>query len=131
VSKPVFDVALALVHRDGRWLVTKRYPHAHLGGLWEFPGGKCGPDETPMHTALRELREECRVQAVVQHSLDRLTHDYGDRVVNITPVICRWESGEAQPVASQECRWVSREELARLEMPAINADILRNMPEGN
>jgi 8-oxo-dGTP diphosphatase len=128
VSKPVFEVALALVHRAGRWLVARRYADAHLGGMWEFPGGKCRSDESPSAAAVRELHEECGVRAAAEICLERLAYDYGDRLVNITPVICRWEAGEAHSIASEECRWVSREELGWLEMPPINADILRVLP---
>ena len=129
MSKPVLQVALALVYRDEHWLVAKRYAQAHLGGLWEFPGGKCEPDEPPMRAAIRELREECGVRAVAERALELLTYDYGDRLVHITPVICRWEAGEPHPIGNEQCRWISSSELRRLEMPPINAEILRAMPD--
>jgi 8-oxo-dGTP diphosphatase len=120
-------VAVAIVGRDGRWLVAQRHPHAHLGGLWEFPGGKCEADETAQAAALRELREECGVEAFVERVLPELRHDYGDRVVELTPVLCRWASGEARPLGSAACRWVSLHELRGLQMPAMNAAILAEL----
>ena len=125
MCKPTLSVAIALVHRDDRWLVTRRPPNAHLGGVWEFPGGKYLPDEPPEQAATRELLEECGVHAVVEAALDALTCDYGDRVVHLTPIICRWTSGEARPLASEECRWVSATDLQLLRMPAINAGVVR------
>jgi mutator protein MutT len=125
MSKPTQHIAIALVHRDDRWLVAQRKSDAHLAGLWEFPGGKCQLHETATQAALRELYEECAVRAEPQCVLDAVTCEYDDRVVHLTPVICRWRSGEPQPLANQRCRWVSGTELQGLEMPAVNATIVR------
>lgn len=127
MSKPIVDVALALVHRDQRWLVAQRHPDAHLGGLWEFPGGKRKPDEHPAATAIRELREECGICAVVEQTLNPIFYAYADRCVNITPVICRWQAGEARPLGSETTRWVTLGELRQLEMPPVNADVIRQL----
>ena len=54
----VIDVAAGLVFRGGQLLITQRRPNDHLGGLWEFPGGKVERDETFEHCLIRELREE-------------------------------------------------------------------------
>lgn len=122
--KFVHQVALALVHRDDLWLVAKRHAHAHLGGLWEFPGGKLHPGESPEECAVRELVEECGVVATVEHTLPTVVCEYNDRIVHLVPVICRWVRGEAQPLASDACLWVTRDQLLRLDMPAVNAGII-------
>jgi len=127
VSKTIVDIALALVHRDQRWLVAQRHPDAHLGGLWEFPGGKREPDEHPAAAAIRELREECGIHALAEQTLDPIYHEYPDRCVNITPVICRWQAGEAQPLGNQTTRWVTLGELRQLKMPPVNADVIRQL----
>jgi mutator protein MutT len=125
MSKPQHHVAVALVYRDQRWLVARRRRDAHLGGLWEFPGGHQVPQETAAETALRELREECAVQAAAERVLATVTHEYDDRIIHITPVICRWLAGEPQPVGNDECRWLRADELEVLKMPAANREILR------
>jgi len=127
LSKPTFDVALALVHRDGRWLVARRHDQAHLGGLWEFPGGKVGPAESSPAAALRELREECGVEAEVERVLEPFVCEYADRIVRLVCVVCRWTGGEAQPLGSQECQWATLSALRKLQMPAINAEIIREI----
>jgi mutator protein MutT len=129
MSKPRYEVALALLHRDARWLIARRHHSAHLGGLWEFPGGECEPGEHTTTAAIRELREECGVQAVAERALQPVFHEYPDRCVNLTPVICRWLSGEAQPLGSEDCRWVALGELRRLEMPPVNAEIIRRLEQ--
>ena len=120
-------IAVALVHRDGRWLVAKRPIGVHLEGLWEFPGGKLEELETPHEAALRELHEECAVEAAVEGTLPVVSWDYGHRHVTITPVVCRWLAGEGEPLASDAVRWVATAELADLDMPAVNRTIIAQL----
>ena len=127
MSKPVYHVAVALVQRDARWLVARRHADAHLGGFWEFPGGKCADGEAPSAGALRELREECGVIAAVEHTLKPVYQEYSDRSVNITPVLCRWRAGEAQPLGCADCRWVTFAELRQLNMPPANVGIINQI----
>jgi mutator protein MutT len=125
MSMPTQQIALALVHREDRWLVAQRKNDTHLAGLWEFPGGKIELHETAAQAALRELYEECAVRAKAECVLDAVTCEYDDRIVQLTPVICRWDSGEPQPLGNQRCRWVSGVDLQLLEMPAVDAAIVR------
>lgn len=124
---PQIEVAIALVHREDRWLVAKRRPDAHLGGLWEFPGGKREAAETPAETALRELHEECAVKAEFEAALPALRHDYGDRIVTLTPIVCRWRAGEPTPHGCEACLWATLEEVSALPMPAMNAEIIDSL----
>ncbi len=124
MNKPIHEVAIAIVRHDGAWLVARRNSAAHLGGLWEFPGGKLLAGETPADAARRELQEECDVTADVAHVLHTFGSEHSDRVVRITPVICRWRAGTPQPLGNDECRWVTTDELLRLPMPPINAAII-------
>ncbi len=124
-EKPCYEVALALVERDGRWLVARRHPHVHLGGMWEFPGGKRERHEAATDAALRELAEECGVSAVVERELPALRCEYADRVVVLLPSVCRWTAGEPQPLGCAETRWVELDDLRQLEQPAVNGELIR------
>ncbi len=125
-QKPV-NVALALVHCDDRWLVARRKPRAHLGSLWEFPGGKVQAGEHPRDAAARELREECGVEATPERLLRAVRWRYPDRCVLLIPVVCRWVRGAGRALESDECRWVSAAELAQLNMPAANDGIIAQL----
>lgn len=124
MSKLLLEVAIAIVRRNARYLVARRHDHAHLGGLWEFPGGKIDPNESPEAAAVRELREECGVTAAPFARLDPVRFEYADRIVTLTPICCEWQAGDAKPLASQECAWMSLDELSSLDMPAANEAIL-------
>lgn len=124
-TKPVLSIAIALVQRDGRWLVTLRHDAAHLGGYWEFPGGKVEDMETPEQAAVRELHEETGIVAHAHSVQQAHVAKYADRVVRITPVLCEYRGGDARPRASAACRWVTTEELTTLRMPAVNAAIIQ------
>ena len=121
-------VAAAVIERDGRYLITRRQPGVHLAGHWEFPGGKCEPDETLDACLRRELREELNVDVTVGDVLLTTTHDYPERRVELHFVRCRLE-GEPAPQLGQEMRWTPREELNALEFPAADAELIRLLTE--
>src|SRR6266699_853251 len=75
------DVAAGLIFRDGKLLITRRHADAHLGGLWEFPGGKRESDETFEECLARELREELGIEVVVGQLVESLTHKYPEKAV--------------------------------------------------
>ncbi len=126
-SPDEFEIGLACVHRGGLWLVARRPPHVHLGGLWEFPGGKCEDGETPREAAIRELHEECGVDARAERILPVVTQTYPERIVHLTPVICDWIRGEPVPHEAEECRWVTLTQIRTLEMPAANTAVLAEL----
>src|SRR2546423_2979763 len=75
------EVAAGLVFRAGSLLITQRRPQDHLGGLWEFPGGKREPAETFEECLRRELREELGIEVQVQGLLASVQHAYPEKTV--------------------------------------------------
>ncbi len=116
-------VAAAVIEREGRILVTKRPEGVHLEGHWEFPGGKCAPGETLQQCLVRELREELGVDAAVGPELLSTSHDYGDRRVELHFFRCSLES-DPRPQLGQEMRWVERRELAALQFPPADTELI-------
>jgi mutator protein MutT len=128
------EIALALVQRedDGHWLVSRRSPGRVYAGLWEFPGGKIKPGETPEQAAVRETAEETGLFVVPVGSLGSLTDvQNANTNVRLHLVMCRIEAGTAEPgdSAVTEVRWASRAEIRQLEMPPANAEILRRLEQ--
>ena len=121
-------VQAAIIERDGRFLLTRRLRGTHLAGLWEFPGGKCGPDETAEACLARELAEELGVVARVGELVLETVHTYPERTVHLYFRRCELDG---DPVArlNQEMRWTSREELPRLEFPEADRELIQRLSQ--
>ena len=128
-SKRHVEVAIALVWRDGRLLVTRRPENVHLAGHWEFPGGKLAQGKTPEACAERELYEEVGVVARAQRRRASIEWDYPERRVTLHPVDCEWIRGDGSALEVSELRWALPEELGELEFPAANASLVRTLSE--
>jgi mutator protein MutT len=121
------DVAAALVFRDGRLLITKRHADAHLGGLWEFPGGKREPNESFEACLSRELREELGIEVTVGELVESLTHAYPEKTVHLKFYCCRWIKHEPQPLGCSAFKWVMAEELKDYAFPAADSRLLEKL----
>jgi len=121
------DVAAGLVFRQGKLLITQRHAQAHLGGLWEFPGGKREPDETFETCLARELREELGIDVEVGELLESLTHAYPEKTVALNFFRCRWKQHEPRALGCPAFKWVSAAELRSHEFPAADARLLEKL----
>ena len=119
------DIALAVPMRDGRFLVAQRAADAHLGGRWEFPGGKIEPDEPPVEAARRELLEETGLEVGELEPLVVVVHDYADRPLRFHVFLARAPRGEPRVDGDREWGWKTLDELRSLEMPEANRQMLR------
>ena len=111
-------VAAALTDAEGRVLMARRPAGKQHAGLWEFPGGKVEPDETPKAALVRELREELGIE-IDPATLAPLTFSEspGDRHLVLLLYRCRSWSGEAQALDAAEIHWMAVDELVALDMP--------------
>ncbi|MFN3653438.1 MAG: (deoxy)nucleoside triphosphate pyrophosphohydrolase [Armatimonadota bacterium] len=122
-SQPV-EVALALIWRDGCLLVTRRPQNVHLGGFWEFPGGKCLPGEAPEACAEREALEEVGVRCRARDRRSPLRFTYPERSVVLYPIDCDYICGPPQALQVAEWRWVPAAELKDLSFPPANQPLM-------
>jgi mutator protein MutT len=125
----IIDVAAGLVFRDGKLLITERHADAHLGGLWEFPGGKRDPHESFEACLARELREELGIEVVVREMVESLTHQYEDRTVHLKFFRCQWLKHEPKSLGCAAFKWVTADELKQYEFPAADARLLEMLKE--
>jgi mutator protein MutT len=121
------EVAVGVVFDADRVLLTRRAPGAHLGGLWEFPGGKLEVGETPEEALRRELAEETGLQVIVDRPLATIEHRYPDRRVRLHFFECRIAAGNRDPhfhSALSEARWIPVNELDGIPMPEANRPVV-------
>lgn len=112
-------VACALVDEDNRVLIARRPEGRHMGGLWEFPGGKVEPGELPEEALIRELGEELGID-VTESCLAPLTfasHGYDGFHLLMPLYVCRQWDGEVESRDGQELAWVRPNRLGDYEMP--------------
>jgi 8-oxo-dGTP diphosphatase len=124
----VIVVVAAVIERDGSFLVTRRLEGTHLGGMWEFPGGKVADGETHTEALVREIREELDAEVEVAALLFESEFDYADRRVSLHFYRCTLV-GTPRPLLGQQMKWVPRDELRTLDFPPADVDLIRLLIE--
>jgi len=124
----VIAVVAAVIEKDDAFLVTRRPEGTHLGGFWEFPGGKIDGNETHAQALAREIREELESDVNVGALLFETSHAYIDRVVCLSFYRCTL-CGTPRPLLGQQMRWVPRAELRALDFPPADAELIRRLTE--
>lgn len=122
--KPIHVVAAVIEDPEGRILIARRPAHAHLGGLWEFPGGKLEPGEGPSAGLAREIREELGILVTAHRPLIRLVHHYPGKSIRLDVHRVLAFEGVAEGCEGQPIAWVDREGLAAYPMPPADRPIL-------
>ncbi|MFD1215297.1 8-oxo-dGTP diphosphatase MutT [Microbulbifer celer] len=123
-KKHVHVAVGVILGADSRILLAKRPDHLHMGGRWEFPGGKVEPEETIQQAMSRELREELAIDVVSMEKLIEVRHDYGDKQVFLDTWCVTEFSGEPAGVEGQQLAWVSASALADYHFPDANQPIV-------
>ncbi len=119
--------ACALVDTDGRVLLAQRPEGKQLAGLWEFPGGKVEPGETPEQCVIRELQEEIGIETDIPclAPLTFASHSYDDFHLLMPLFICRRFRGIAQPKEGQALKWVRPKQMRDYPMPPADAPLVQ------
>jgi 8-oxo-dGTP diphosphatase len=123
----VVQVAAGLIVQDGRYLIARRKPGVHLGGLWEFPGGKREAEESLEDCLRRELREELGIEVTQPVFYRVLRHEYPEKSVELYFFRCSVRAGQARAMDCEELRWVAPEELSRFEFPAADRALIEEL----
>lgn len=119
-------VAAALIDADGRVLVQQRLPERSMAGLWEFPGGKVEPGETPEAALIRELHEELGIgtETACLAPAGFASEELGDQHLLLLLYICRKWRGIAHPLDASAIKWVRPLELHALPMPPADKPLI-------
>jgi 8-oxo-dGTP diphosphatase len=129
ISRARVLVAAAVVERDGAFLLTRRLDGTHLAGHWEFPGGKCHPGEALQDCLVREIREELDAEVDVGIEILATVHEYPERTIELRFFRCEFRT-EPRPTMGQEMRWVPLAELASVQLPPADDELVRQLGSG-
>jgi 8-oxo-dGTP diphosphatase len=124
--KVVLVSAVALIDRDGRVLLARRPEGKSMAGLWEFPGGKVEPGETPEAALIRELHEELGIGtwASCLAPLTFASHAYPDFHLLMPLFACRKWEGVPQSREGQALKWVRAADLRDYPMPPADLPLV-------
>ena len=121
---PHYDVAAAVtVREDGAVLLAQRNVDDMLGGMWEFPGGKCEDGETLAQCLVREMKEELGVTVEVGRRLTVVAHAYTHFRITLHGFWCRLTEGEPRCLDCAAVRWMSLDELTDVPMSVADRKI--------
>jgi mutator protein MutT len=116
-------VAIAVVEHEGRFLIGQRPEGVPLAGLWEFPGGKIQPGETPEEAAIRECQEETGLTIVPLFRYPEHVQQYDHGQVQLHFIACR-PADPQQMAPTAPFRWAGRDQLADYAFPRGNDKLL-------
>ncbi len=124
-------VAAALILRAGEVLIGQRHPDQPMASLWEFPGGKIEPGESPQQALVRELAEELGIHAVIGPPVTRIRHHYRHGgAVDLQFFAVREFTGEIDNRIYQQVRWVRLEDLPAYDFLAADRGLIKDLAAG-
>ncbi len=126
MKKIVHVAAVALMDEAGRILLAQRPEGKDMAGLWEFPGGKLEPGETPEACLVRELREELGIEVApaALEAIQFVSWDYGRFHLVMLLFGAREWRGALRGMEAQQLRWVASAELTDYPMPPADEPLL-------
>ena len=117
---PTYHIAVGVVYKKDRVLITRRKSEGLLGGLWEFPGGKIGDKENAQQACLREIKEEVNLIVEIDSFIGRVRHAYTHFKVVLEVFRCRYVSGRVRLNGPVDYRWIRLGEIDAYPFPKAN-----------
>jgi A/G-specific adenine glycosylase len=124
---PHHQIAISVVHKNGRVLIALRPMEGLLGNLWEFPGGKLKSGESLTECCRRETLEETGLEVEVGKRFSVVEHSFTHFRITLHAFHCRYLRGKAVPKSSQKIRWVKLAELDEYAFPKANKKIIEDL----
>jgi A/G-specific adenine glycosylase len=130
-ARPHHDVAVGVIWKGKKLLISQRPEKGLLGGLWEFPGGKREGDETLEECLHRELMEELAIEVKVISKLSPVEHGYTHFKVTLHPYICELSKGIPKTIGCSALAWILPDKISDYAFPRANHKIFEMLFESN
>ncbi len=111
----IVEVVAALLWNEDKFFIAQRSEERDLGGLWEFPGGKVEEGESHPVAISRECQEELGILVEVGELFEKVTHDYGDKIINLSLYSCEIKQGIPLLLEHKKMEWISIEEISNYD----------------
>lgn len=120
-------VTAAIINKGNKYLIAQRKKGAHQEMLWEFPGGKVEPGESPEHCLAREIEEELRLKIKVGNIYQVVSYNYVDRHVILLCYLCEAIDGEPETVDCEDFRWVMPGEMTSFNFAPADIPVVEKL----
>lgn len=127
---PQYHIAVGVVFKNNRVLITRRQTEGLLGGLWEFPGGKIRNGESAQAACLREIKEEVNLSVRIGRHLARIRHAYTHFKIVMEVFCCQYRSGRVKLKGPAAFRWIGFDELQNYPFPGANHKFIPLLRQG-
>ncbi len=121
-------VSAAIIHHGGCILATQR-GSGEFKDLWEFPGGKIEPGETPQNAIIREIHEELGVSVIPEMLIDTVEHDYPAFHLTMHCFLSSIESGRPQLLEHSSSRWLKPDELDSVNWLPADLNVIEKLKD--
>ena len=119
-ATPRYRLAVGVVFKNGKVLITQRQLNGLLGGLWEFPGGKIEKGESAQAACLREIKEEVNLTVRIDHHLTRVNHAYTHFKITMDVFCCTYLNGRVRLNGPAAHQWIRLPEIDKYPVPRAN-----------
>ena len=127
---PQYHIAVGVVFKKDRVLITQRQTEGLLGGLWEFPGGKIRKGESSEAACMREIKEEVNIDVHIDRHLTRVKHAYTHFKIIMEVFCCRYISGRVYLRGPVAFRWIRLNETENYPFPRANHKFIPLLTQG-
>ena len=122
----VIEVVAAIIQRDGAYFATQR-GYGEFEGMWEFPGGKIEPDESPEDALKREIQEELGIDITIDKFLCTTEYDYPSFHLTMHCYLCGIKAGKIELREHKSARWLTPAEMGSVEWLPADKDVISRL----
>ena len=129
--KPTYNVAVGLIYKKDKFIITKRKANVMLGGLWELPGGKKNNKESFEDCLHREIQEELNIKITINKKIGLVKHSYSHFSINLIGYLCSYLSGTPQAIVSDDIKWIKTSNIKNFAFPKSTNKLFKLIMDKN